>query len=102
MVTTVGALRTPVPVDRVTVTPDNAALTLFNAMTVIVELVEPSDFTVKGDAVRRIEAADTVEPPPDVPVRVMMTASDELLVPMVALALRVSCKLIPELFAPVV
>jgi len=72
LVTTVGALRTPVSVFRVTVTPANAAFALFKATTVIVEEVEPSDFTVKGVAERRIEEADTVGV--ELPVLVMIMA----------------------------
>jgi hypothetical protein len=47
-VTAVGALKIPVSVPMVIVTPDRAALKVFNALTVIVEVVESSDFTVVG------------------------------------------------------
>jgi len=43
-------------------TPDNAALDEFRAVTVIVEVVEPSDFTVGGEAIRSKLAAVTVVP----------------------------------------
>lgn len=56
LVTTEGAPKTPVLVLMVTVTSDNAAFEAFNALTVIVAVVEPSDFTVVGVAERLIEA----------------------------------------------
>ena len=102
MVVTVGELRIPVSVLNVTTTPDNRALEEFKALTVMVEKDEPSVLMDVGEAARSIDDAVTVDPPPDVPVRVMMTASDELLVSMVALTLTVSCKLTPEFVAPVV
>jgi len=56
-VTTLAALRTPVSVLNVTVIPDNMALEEFKALTVIVEVVEPSEFIDAGEAERLIESA---------------------------------------------
>lgn len=50
----------PVSVLKVTVTSDNKAFEAFNAFTVIVEVVEPSDFTVGGEAERLRESAVVV------------------------------------------
>jgi hypothetical protein len=65
-VVTVGALRKPVSVLNVTTTPDNVAFAEFNALTVIVEVVEPSVFMDVGDAARSRDAAEgvVVDPPP--------------------------------------
>lgn len=60
LVTTLGALRTPASVANVTVTSDNAAFEAFNAVMVIVEVVEPSDFTVVDKDERPIEATVVV------------------------------------------
>ena len=86
MVVTVGELRIPVSVLNDTTTPDNRALEEFKALMVMVEYDEPSVLMDVGEAARSIDAAVTVDPPPEVPVLVMMTASDELFVPMIALA----------------
>jgi hypothetical protein len=56
-VTTLAALRTPVSALNVTVIPDNMALEEFKALTVIVEVVEPSEFIDAGEAERLIESA---------------------------------------------
>lgn len=56
-VVTVAALRLPVSALIVISMPDNAALEEFFAVMVIVEDVEPSDFTVGGEAKRSSEAA---------------------------------------------
>jgi hypothetical protein len=80
----VGALRTPVSVDIVTTTPDNAAFKAFNALTVIVDVVEPSDFICGGEAEISREAAVV---PAEVPVLVMIMAFVEP----VMLACTISC-----------
>jgi hypothetical protein len=56
-VTTLAALRTPVSALNVTVIPDNMALEEFKALTVIFEVVEPSEFIDAGEAERLIESA---------------------------------------------
>jgi hypothetical protein len=53
----VPVVRLPVSALMVISMPDNAALEEFFAVTVIVEDVEPSDFTVGGEAKRSREAA---------------------------------------------
>lgn len=59
-VTTVADPSTPVSALMVTVTPCTAAFAVFNAVTVIVVEVDPSDLTVVGDAKRSRDAAVTV------------------------------------------
>jgi hypothetical protein len=67
----VGALRTPVSVDIVTTMPDKEAFKAFKALTVIVDVVEPSDFIDGGEAEIFREAAVA---PAEVPVLVMIMA----------------------------
>jgi len=55
-VVTVGVLRIPVSVLIVTTTSDSEAFEEFNAVTVIVEVTEPSVFIDVGEATRLIEA----------------------------------------------
>jgi hypothetical protein len=72
-VVTVAALRLPESALIVITMPDKAALEEFNAVTVIVEVVEPSDFTVGGEAIRSIDAGVVVvsSPPSSPPLSVL-------------------------------
>ena len=58
-VVTLGALRTPVSVLKYTVTPEMIAFPAFNALTVMVDVVEPSVLIDVGDAARSREDASS-------------------------------------------
>ena len=70
-VVTVAALKTPVSVPTVTTTPESEAFRAFSAVTVMVELDEPSVLIDTGEAVRSRDEAVT---PEAVPVLVMIRA----------------------------